>query len=350
MSKNNNNNPENSDNIVDVIQMFQEASVNPTEIEEDPKDTPEEEEDDDGNPNPNQKNPPKSDDDDEDNDEEDEDDDEDEDDEPSDTKELLVSSGYLSEDEISEDDDPVDLIDKAVSKQLEESLKALPPEVKGLVKHVMNGGDFNEYFKAIKTASDVDFDKVGEDEQETEKAIREYFSLRGLEPDEIDEQIDVYKETGKLLNKGTAIAEKLKNLKEKKKAEVLKQSELQKQKREQEINNTVNELKRHLKDVKEIDGVNFTDEEVELIPTYLYKPKIKVGNVKVSEFQRDLYKIMLDKEKSAVLAKMVKNGLDMTEISRQIEDKILKDLKNDTRRVRKSGKRRKKQKPLWDLI
>ena len=251
----------------------------------------------------------------------------------------LEELGYLTEEELEElkGKDITEVLDYIIDKGIKDVINELPPEVRELNKHVLNGGKIEDFFKKQEIEK-LDPDNIESDDQAA-KLIERYMQEKGLDTDEIQEQIDLLKEGGKLQDYAKKIAPKYKAILEKREEEQKKLLEEQKKREKQMIENNKQVLREFLSDYKH-DIVPITPEDKKTLPDYIFTPKVKVGGNKVSEFQKDLYMTLQDPKKYVVLAKLLRNDLSFSDIERVIEDKIAKHVSNPDSKSRKKPKKR----------
>lgn len=258
----------------------------------------------------------------------------------------LKSNGVFEEDEEnSEEPSEIDAdfllekIDTTVEKRLEESIKNLPQELRNIIKFVHNGGDMNEilsqYSDTVTTLDNINLD----DELDQERVLRIMLTEDGQDEEIINSQIEFYKESGKLKN----ISEKLYNKwKEEREEEINEGIKRQEQARRAAIENQKvfkAGISQYVSENKNIKGLSIGKDDIRTLPDYISTASIKLEDGRrMTPFYRDLFETMKDKEKLVILAKLVKNGFDFSDIKKDAVTKQTKEVKQDIQRQKKSTK------------
>jgi len=232
--------------------------------------------------------------------------------------------------DIKEAESPEDLIELYVNKRLESALSKLPPEVRAINREVLSGKPLSKVLEEFKeVVSDDTIDLSTEDGQIA--AIKKYYELKGEDPDIVQANIEAFKKAGNLKDVATKFNEKLEQVKQ----ELVKRKEkeaLERQKREEEaIVQAKKKLREDLLKNKEVDGIKFSEDDIKNLPNYLYDKTVKTEDGRIlTPFQADLQRIVSDKNKLVVLAKLLKNNLNL--------EKLIGDTKAKTtkKKIRKS--------------
>lgn len=156
----------------------------------------------------------------------------------------LIEEGLLSEElrEELEEDPTIEGLTSALTKHLDAIANAkvsqYEPDVQEYISLVKQGVDKETAKTLMKEA--VDLEKITDDvlensESVQENIVRQYLGKLGMSSDEIDEQVEYFKDTDKLYSKSSGFKSKLEDLNKKEKAaQVEKVSVLRKQ---QEVEN-----------------------------------------------------------------------------------------------------------------
>ena len=197
------------------------------------------------------------------------------------TDETTIVTGFfdsLSEklgwDDIEDDDKPKtveDLIDYFNDVIEENSVpQYASEEVEQLDKFVKNGGNLRDYFSID---SEVDLDDIDlEDESNQKLVLKEFLKEKGFNTKQIEKKLTKYEEAGILEDESQDAAEALKDIRESKKQQLLKDQENQAkaaQKRQQEyFQNVVNEIK----GMDNIRGIKIPEKDKKVLLEYIFKP------------------------------------------------------------------------------
>ena len=197
------------------------------------------------------------------------------------TDETTIVTGFfdsLSEklgwDDIEDDDKPKtveDLIDYFNDVIEENSVpQYASEEVEQLDKFVKNGGNLRDYFSID---NEIDLDDIDlEDESNQKLVLKEFLKEKGFNTKQIEKKLTKYEEAGILEDESQDAAEALKDIRESKKQQLLKDQENQAKaaaKRQQEyFNSVVNEIK----GMDDIRGIKIPEKDKKALLEYIFKP------------------------------------------------------------------------------
>ena len=197
------------------------------------------------------------------------------------TDETTIVTGFfdsLSEklgwDDIEDDDKPKtveDLIDYFNDVIEENSVpQYASEEVEQLDKFVKNGGNLRDYFSID---NEIDLDDIDlEDESNQKLVLKEFLKEKGFNAKQIEKKLTKYEEAGILEDESQDAAEALKDIRENKKQQLLKDQENQAKaaaKRQQEyFNSVVNEIK----GMDDIRGIKIPEKDKKALLEYIFKP------------------------------------------------------------------------------
>ena len=102
----------------------------------------------------------------------------------------------------------------------------------------------------------------------------------------------------------------------------------------------------------EIKGMPLNKKDSQELPDYISNPTIKLQDGRqITPFYRDLFESFKDKEKLVLLAKLVKNEFDFSDIKKEVATKQTREIKNEFQRQKKNQpKEAHIPKRLVDLI
>lgn len=208
------------------------------------------------------------------------------------TDETTIVTGFfdsLSEklgwDDIEDDDKPKtveDLIDYFNDVIEENSVpQYASEEVEQLDKFVKNGGNLRDYFSID---NEIDLDDIDlEDESNQKLVLKEFLKEKGFNTKQIEKKLTKYEEAGILEDESQDAAEALKDIRESKKQQLLKDQEnaakLAAQRQQEYFDTVVNEIK----GMDNIRGVKIPERDKQTLLEYIFKPT----SDGMTKFQKD---------------------------------------------------------------
>lgn len=284
------------------------------------------------------------------------------------TLEFLKEKGlvdYELEDgvELSEEDAEhllEDSWEKALEAEVEATIKDLPQDIKDLIKFASKGGDVGELLgKMVQTATaGINKNSNIEDENVQVLAVTMDLKNQGYDQEYIDSQIEFLKDSGKLETISKKSYDRIVAEQEKETAgQVTRQKELvenrKKQAREYKSNITT-----HINNLNEAGGLPISKQDKVALPTYISEPTVELQDGRyVSEMQADLFKVMADKDKIVLLAKLLKTDFDFSAIERKKQTQAARGIKEAVERVDRkemsnseNGGHKSNKKALWDML
>lgn len=208
------------------------------------------------------------------------------------TDETTIVTGFfdsLSEklgwDDIEDDDKPKtveDLIDYFNDVIEENSVpQYASEEVEQLDKFVKNGGNLRDYFSID---NEIDLDDIDlEDESNQKLVLKEFLKEKGFNAKQIEKKLTKYEEAGILEDESQDAAEALKDIRENKKQQLLKDQEnaakLAAQRQQEYFDTVVNEIK----GMDNIRGVKIPEKDKQILLEYIFKPT----SDGMTKFQKD---------------------------------------------------------------
>lgn len=269
---------------------------------------------------------------------------------------ILKSNGIIED----EDEDPEEIteeliaekLENSVEKKFEESIKELPQDLKNIIKYVSNGGNLYDIIGKYSEQAVIDEDIDMDDEANQERVLRFMLEEEGNDEEDIDSQIEYYKDSGKLRN---ISSKKFEKWKEKRAEEIQEEVERQKINKKKQLENQKTfkkDISTFVSESNEIKGMPFNKKDSEELPDYISNPTIKLEDGRqITPFYRDLYESFKDKEKLVLLAKLIKNGFDFSDIKKEVSTKQTREIKNEFQRQKKNQpKEAHISKRLVDLI
>ena len=194
-------------------------------------------------------------------------------------------SEKLGWEDIQEDEKPKtveDLIDYFNDVIEENSVpQYASEEVEQLDKFVKNGGNLRDYFSID---NEIDLDDIDlEDESNQKLVLKEFLKEKGFNAKQIEKKLTKYEEAGILEDESQDAAEALKDIRENKKQQLLKDQEnaakLAAQRQQEYFDTVVNEIK----GMDNIRGVKIPEKDKQTLLEYIFKPT----SDGMTKFQKD---------------------------------------------------------------
>ena len=288
---------------------------------------------------------------------------------PKSTLSFLKEKGLVDYEEDPEkpltDEDAENILEdsweSSVEKAVEETIKELPDEIKQLIKYAHKGGDVGELLgKMVQHATSIinkNSDITNEEVQI--QAVTMSLKAQGYDQEYIDTQIEFLQEKDKL----EAVAKKaFDKIVEEQEAETTNEVQRQKQAvetrkklaREYKTNITT-----HINSLEEVGGLPISKQDKTSLPTYISEPTVELQDGRVvSELQADLFKVMADKDKIVLLAKLLKSDFDFSAIERKKQTAAARGIKDEIQRADRtqtitsssSGGHKPQKKAVWDML
>ena len=110
--------------------------------------------------------------------------------------------------------------------------------------------------------------------------------------------------------------------------------------------------------MNETGGLPLSKQDKTSLPTYISEPNVELQDGRyVSEMQADLFKVMADKDKIVLLAKLLKTDFDFSAIERKKQTQAARGVREAVERVDRkelsnseSGGHKSNKKALWDML
>jgi len=226
--------------------------------------------------------------------------------------------------------------EKALELEVEATIKDLPQDIKDLVKFASKGGNVGELLgKMIQHAtSGITKDSDIDNEDVQVLAVTMDLKSQGYDQEYIDSQIEFLKEKDKLEGIAKKSYDKIiANQESETAGQVERQKDIadnrKKQAREYKTNITS-----HINSLSETGGLPLSKQDKTTLPTYISEPNVELQDGRyVSEMQADLFKVMADKDKIVLLAKLLKTDFDFSAIERKKQTQAARGVREAVERV-----------------
>tara|TARA_R110002074_G_scaffold141153_3_gene287551 strand:- start:384 stop:1466 length:1083 start_codon:yes stop_codon:yes gene_type:complete len=258
--------------------------------------------------------------------------------EVSDTQTLmnkLKDEGVLTF-EFEEDQEISDVIDNEIESRVEETMEGffdeLDEDAIAFLKYKKNGGDTKKFFESLKSATDNPAGDIN-NENYQENLIKYGLQQEGYDAEDIEDKLEWLKEGGKLKRHAEKYEEKFEKQRgdyQKKMVEEQKDRDNTAREQREQLSQ---DLKQRLNDTESIGHFSFNRDDKRNLHTYMTKVKVKAGkNNYLTQMQNDLQKAFQDPEKILVIAKLLRNDFDISDVIRNTETKITKKTKDKIER------------------
>lgn len=216
-----------------------------------------------------------------------------------------------------------DVYKKSVAQEHDRWKKSYPEEAQKFLEFIESGGDpklFHDIYYNSGTGSFADF-KI-EDEDNQKHAIREGLILAGWEnEDEINDEISLYEDSGKLESKAKMHLERLQKYEAAQKEQLLI-SQKEYQKKQFDDNKKLwDDLKKGLFDKEDISGFRLTPKLKESVWEHMSKPVTKEGKTALQ--------VNNEKNKDAQYLYALLDYLnwDISKLEKQVKTKVTSELR-----------------------
>lgn len=247
------------------------------------------------------------------------------------------------EDKVESEKDLAKVVSKNIKKGIAQDRAKLPEDAQKFLEFVDNGGkpaDFHKYY--YSEASFEDFDITDDDNKKY--VIREALKLEEYTDEEIQEELDLYEDSGKLDKKAETYLKKLQKIEKQNKDLLLETQKAYAKEQEALRNKEWEEFRKGLFDKDEIGGFKMTPKMKE--DTWNYMTKVVDKKTGETQYQKDSKE---NTDARYIFAYLLKNKWDIKALEKQVETKQVSKLKeklsnfSDTRGKLKSPIKHEKE-------
>lgn len=229
-----------------------------------------------------------------------------------------------------------ELIDKEVDARVEETMESffeeLDEDAIAFLKFKKNGGSTSQFISMLQAKSDVPEGDI-DSESYQEKVIKHGMKLEGYDDEDIEDKVEWLKEGGKLKRHAEKYEAKLEKATQAHQQQLLKEQEKQQAAAKRQREELSNNLKNLLQESDTIGQFNFSKRDKKELHSYMTKANVKVGkNSYMTKMQKDLQTAFQDPEKILVIAKLLKNNFDISDVIRDTETKVTRKTKDKIER------------------
>jgi hypothetical protein len=250
--------------------------------------------------------------------------------------------------------------EKALEAEVESTIKDLPQDIKDLIKFASKGGNVGELLGKMVQHATSGITKNSDIENEDVQVLAITMDLKnqGYDQEYIDSQVEFLKDSGKL---GNISKKSFDKIIEQQEAETAGQVERQKETadlRKKQAREYKSNITTHINGLAETNGLPLSKQDKISLPTYISEPNVELQDGRfVSEMQADLFKVMADKDKIVLLAKLLKTDFDFSAIERKKQSQAARGVREAVERVDRkelsnseSGGHKSNKKALWDML
>ena len=202
--------------------------------------------------------------------------------------EIITKLGFETEEEYEDTSEGLlkltqDMGAKLAEDQLDNLFEKFPLIQKHL-EYVLNGGDSQNFMQAYDPQLDYSKMEVSENDIQVQKSVLgEYFKLKGHDKEFIDELLEDYQDSGKLLNKAKAAKDALTKMQTQQRADLTAKQAEQRKQQEKQQKEFWNGVRKTIDDSEEFSGIVVPKREKSKFYDYISSPINKNGQT-----QRDL--------------------------------------------------------------
>jgi len=248
-----------------------------------------------------------------------------------------------------------DSFESSLDSRMKETLDGLPPLTKSMVEFAIKGGNEGDFLSEINKSNSNNVQITDEmdlkDEKNQKAVIEADLKSQGYDKDYVDTHLDFLKDSGKMESMSEKVHSKIIKSQNETREGKVKEAAERKESLKKNQRAFKSKISERLKDSDELKGLKITDKHKNSLPSYMSDPTVKTKDGEVSKFQHDLFKALQDEDKSMLLARIVHDDFDLSDIANGAVTKQTKNIKKDVRRTKTknpktSGSSQKKAKPL----
>ena len=250
--------------------------------------------------------------------------------------------------------------EKALDLEVEATIKDLPQDIKDLVKFASKGGNVGELLSKMVQHATSGITKNSDIDNEDVQVLAVTMDLRnqGYDQEYIDSQVEFLKDSGKLGNISKKAYDKIIAEQEAETAGQVQRQAQAVESRKKAAREYKSNITTHINSLNEMGGLPISKQDKTVLPTYISEPTVELQDGRyVSEMQADLFKVMADKDKIVLLAKLLKTDFDFSAIERKKQTQAARGIKEAVERVDRkelsnseSGGHKSNKKALWDML
>lgn len=248
----------------------------------------------------------------------------------------LMQKGFFTEEPKTAEDFALLTLNVA-KEQVSEIIKSFNGEWKTAFKAAANGMSFSDYASTLAANAPVDLTSA----ESQEKYVRSKLSQNGLDEIAINAAIASYKEANTLAGIAKGYSDRDDAARQSMAKNVEDKFANSRESQQREIISNINSFKESAKAVKNINGVEVSNENIEKLSKFIFFPSIKEKQGFATPFDKAIDDIVgsNDKSKLIALAMFLESGCNPSVFSTKqtkTDDKVIK--KDDKQIKASSGK------------
>lgn len=244
----------------------------------------------------------------------------------------LLKNIELGEDEEIDEDRFFELqaedIETEISTRLKSWADELDEDASNFIKFKLNGGDTQEFFKSLSQENKLPSGNIS-DESYQDKVIRYQLKKEGWDPEEIEDRLEYWTESGKKESIAKKYDFKVKEEIRKQQDILIKEQEKKDNLAKEQKQTFKTTIKNTLDKVESINGFTITPKEKTDLYNFVTREDFKIGNKNITGFQKKLAEVFADTEKMLLIAKLIKSNFDMSGFETQVQTKYSKKVKDN---------------------
>lgn len=252
-----------------------------------------------------------------------------------------------------------DTWETSIETGVEEVIKDLPQELKDLIKFSSQGGNVGSMLAKLANNANAGINKSSDITKEATQvlAITMDLQAQGHDQEYIDAQIEFLKSSEKLALISKKSYDKIIAKQESEASEDVIRVTAEREERKKSARLYKNNITAHIGALEEIGGLPVSKADKISLPTYISDPSVELQDGRlVSEFQADLFKVMADKDKVTLLAKLIKSDFDFSAITRKTQTTASREIRQTVQNADKknikgnAGVHKPSKKSVWDML
>ena len=175
---------------------------------------------------------------------------------------------------------------------------------------------------------------------------------------QLDDQIEFLKEKDKLEGVAKKAFDKIVKEQETETATQVQRQQENVDVRKKAARDYKTNITTHINNLEETGGLPISKQDKTTLPTYISEPSVELQDGRfVSEMQADLFKVMADKDKIVLLAKLLKSDFDFSAIERKKQTQAARGIRDEVQRIDRTervshtgGGQKPNKKAVWDML
>lgn len=276
-------------------------------------------------------------------------------------KEKGIFTSEITDDEKLDEETFTTKIDSEIQTRSDEYIESFIEDLQSdedaaaFIRFKKNGGDTKEFLRVYGLDAEVP-ELDSDDEDSSSDFIKYYYkNIEKLSYDDVEEKLEWYKEKNKLKEHSEKLKQKIDTYQQKEKEELIRKQAEQIKSIEENNKKFITSIKDTVSKVDNVKDFKITQTDKKELVDFITKPTIKVGKDNyITPFSNALKTIMAseDRSKLILIAKLLKNDFDITDIVKEVNTKVVKETKTKLSELSKIVKptSQEKRKSLADYF